>query len=161
MATQNERPLIFPLSNPTSRAECTAQQAFEWSDGRCIFASGSPFDPVTVNGKTYVPGQGNNAYIFPGVAMAAIFSGAATIPNESFLVAARSLAHQVTQHHLDEGRLFPPLSLVREVTLEIAADVAEYFYRNDITTVQPEPQDKLTFMKSKQYEFTYDASYKK
>ena len=161
MSRQNERPLIFPLSNPTSRAECTAQQAFEWSEGRCIFASGSPFDPVKVGDKTYVPGQGNNAYIFPGVAMAAIFSGATVIPNESFLVAARSLAEQVTQHHLDEGRLFPPLALVREVTLEIAAHVSEYFYKEGIATVKPEPQDKLTFMKSKQYEFTYDASYHK
>jgi malate dehydrogenase (oxaloacetate-decarboxylating)(NADP+) len=158
MAAQNDRPLIFPLSNPTSRAECTAEQAFKYSDGRCIFASGSPFDPVTINGRTYVPGQGNNAYIFPGVAMAAIFCESFTIPNETFLIAAQALAETVSQENINEGRLFPPLSQVREVSLRIAGKCADYFYQKGIATFKPEPQDKLAFMTSKQYDFNYDES---
>ena len=158
MGTFNERPIIFPLSNPTSRAECTADEAYESTDGRCIFASGSPFDPVTMNGKTFYPGQGNNAYIFPGVAMAAIFCRVTKIPNEAFLVAAKALAEQVSQDNLDQGRLFPPLSQIREVSLKIAGACADYFFKKGIATVRPEPKDKLEFMRSKQYDFNYDVS---
>lgn len=158
MAKMNKRPLIFPLSNPTSRAECTAEAAFQHSDGRCIFASGSPFDPVTVNGKKFFPGQGNNSYIFPGVAMAAIFCEATNIPNETFLVAAKSLADQVTEEMLDSGCIFPPLSQVREVSLKIAGACADYFYQTGVARVRPEPKNKLEFMRSKQYNFNYDGS---
>ena len=158
MAKMNDRPLIFPLSNPTSRAECTAEAAFTHSNGRCVFASGSPFDPVTVGGKKWIPGQGNNSYIFPGVAMAAIFCEATTIPNESFLVAAKALAEQVTQEMLDVGCIFPPLSQVREVSLKIAGACADYFYQKGVARVQPEPKDKLEFIRSKQFNFNYDGS---
>ncbi|MEO1206353.1 MAG: NAD-dependent malic enzyme [Pseudomonadota bacterium] len=124
MAEFNERPGIFALSNPTSRAECTAQHAYDWSDGRAIFVSGSPFAPVERNGQVFKPGQGNNAYIFPGIGLGAITAQAATIPEELFLVAARSLSEQVQASDLEAGSLFPPLDDILKVSWKIAADVA-------------------------------------
>lgn len=156
MVKQNERPLVFPLSNPTSKAECTAEEAFKYTDGKCVFASGSPFQPLEVNGQIVYPGQGNNAYIFPGVAMAAIFTLAKAIPDETFLVAAESLAEQVTEKDLHEGRLFPPLSSIREVTLKIAAATTQFLYQKGLATYEPEPKDKLEFIRSNQYSFDYD-----
>ena len=124
MARQNERPAIFALSNPTSRAECTPEEAYAWSEGRAIFVSGSPFGPVEVAGKRMRPGQGNNAYIFPGIGLGAVVAGATTIPEELFLVSARNLADQATDEHLAAGSLYPPLTDIRRVSLKIAVDVA-------------------------------------
>ncbi|MEO1282933.1 MAG: NAD-dependent malic enzyme [Pseudomonadota bacterium] len=124
MSELNERPGIFALSNPTSRAECTAQHAYTWSDGRAIFVSGSPFAPVEFNGRTFTPGQGNNAYIFPGIGLGAITADAKMIPEELFLVAARSLSEQVSEADLAAGSLFPPLDDILKVSWKIAADVA-------------------------------------
>src|SRR4029450_12508047 len=97
----NDRPMIFALSNPTSKAECTAEQAYGWSRGRAIFASGSPFAPVTYGGKTLRPAQGNNAYVFPGIGLGAVACRARTLPDELFLAAARTLAGLVRQRDLD------------------------------------------------------------
>lgn len=125
MARFNERPIVFALSNPTANSECTAQEAYAWTEGRAIFASGSPFDPVTVHGKTLVPAQGNNAYIFPGVGLGVMACGGTRIPDEMFLVAARVLAGEVSAAELDQGRVYPPLPRIREISAKIAVAVAE------------------------------------
>ncbi len=154
MASINDRPIIFALSNPTSKAECTAEQAYSWSDGRAIFASGSPFDPVSYGNQTLVPGQGNNAYIFPGVGLGVIASQARTITDEMFLAAARSLAGQVTDSDIARGRLYPSLSRIREVSARIACDVAKIAYENDLTDKVP-PADILADIHERMYQPVY------
>ena len=125
MSNVNDRPTIFALSNPTSRAECTAMEAYEWSQGKVIFASGSPFPPVEYNGNTYTTGQGNNVYIFPGIGLGTIVSKAPIITEDMFLVAARELANQVNDNDLKKGMIYPPLTNIRDVSYNIALAVAE------------------------------------
>lgn len=158
MGEINQTPLIFALSNPTSKAECTAEQAYKATDGRCIFACGSPFEPVTINGKTHLPGQGNNAYIFPGVALAVMACQVHEIPNEVFLAAAFALADQVAQSDLDKGSVYPPLENIYEVSLRIAQRTAEWLYAEGYAHHRPEPNDKLLFLKSRLYDASYDGS---
>src|SRR4030095_7874580 len=99
MASLNKRPIVFALSNPTSKSECTATQAYRWSDGRALFACGSPFDPVTLDGRTHVPRQGNNSYIFPGVGLGVIVSGSSRVPGQMFMSAAKTLASEGPHDH--------------------------------------------------------------
>ncbi len=120
MAKINDRPIIFPLSNPTSKSECTASDAIQWSEGRAIVASGSPFPPVTYNGKRYRIGQGNNAFVFPGVGLGISAAGVRRVTESMFLEAARALAAQVTQQDLDETAVYPQLSKIRECSLSVA-----------------------------------------
>jgi malate dehydrogenase (oxaloacetate-decarboxylating)(NADP+) len=125
MARVNERPVILALSNPTSKAECTAEQAYSWTEGRAVFAAGSPFAPVTLAGRVHVPGQANNSYIFPGVGLGLLFSGAKRVTDEMFLAAARALAGQVSETDLAQGRIYPAPVHMREVAAAVAAAVAQ------------------------------------
>jgi len=129
MCAINDRPVIFALSNPTSCAECTAEQAYTWSRGRAIFASGSPFAPVVYAGTTFRPAQGNNAYVFPGIGLGAVICRAKRIPDEFFLIAARTLAGLVTAKDLEYGALYPPLRDIRKISLAIAVSLADRAYQ--------------------------------
>lgn len=154
MARLNDRPIIFALSNPTSRSECTAVEAYTWTDGRAIFASGSPFDAVVLNGKTYVPGQGNNSYIFPGVGLGIVATGARHVTDEMFLAAAQTLAGLVTPDDLAIGLIYPSLKRIREVSAHIATAVAEVAYKQGLAAV-PRPENLLTAVQTQMYQPAY------
>jgi malate dehydrogenase (oxaloacetate-decarboxylating)(NADP+) len=154
MSHHNQRPVIFALSNPTSRAECTAEQAYRWSDGRAIFASGSPFALVTIDDKTFIPGQGNNAYVFPGIGLGALAAQASIINDEMFLVAARTLADQVSDEELASGSLYPPLKTIRWVSLAIATAVAKAAKIHGLSTVDL-PDDLEVHIQKMMYEPGY------
>jgi len=154
IASLNKRPIVFALSNPTSKAECTATQAYRWSDGRALFACGSPFEPVMLDGRRYIPRQGNNSYIFPGVGLGVIVSGATRVTDEMFMTAAHTLAERVTEDDLRQGSLYPPLKSIRDVSAHIAAAVAAVAYRRGVAR-GPEPADLLGFVKSRMYEPCY------
>jgi malate dehydrogenase (oxaloacetate-decarboxylating)(NADP+) len=145
MSEINERPIVFALSNPTSKSECTAAEAYEWSAGRAIFASGSPFPPYTLGGRTFVPSQANNAYIFPGVGLGAIACGARRVTDEMFLTAARTLAEATSAGDLAQGSLFPPLDRIRAISASIATAVARVAYDRGLAT-EPEPRDLRDFI---------------
>ena len=124
MASNVDRPIIFPLSNPTTNAECTAELAFEWTDAKCIFAAGSPFDPVTMeDGRTFYPTQCNNMYVFPGIGLGATVCGAKTVTDRMLYVAAEALANFVTEEELAEGKVFPHINKIREVSHRVAVAV--------------------------------------
>ena len=136
MTAHNDRPVLFALSNPTSKAECTAEQACTWSRGKAVFASGSPFGTVTYAGKTFQPGQGNNAYVFPGIGLGAVVCRARVIPDQFFLAAARTLASLVKKADLERGSLYPPLRDIRRISLAIAVSVAEKAFELKLARAQ-------------------------
>ncbi|MCX5797395.1 MAG: NAD-dependent malic enzyme [Elusimicrobia bacterium] len=155
MTRINRRPIIFALSNPTSKAECTAHEAYDWSDGRAIFASGSPFPPCNHKGKTFVPGQSNNAYVFPGVGLGVAVCEAKRVTDEMFFASAKVLAEMTSSQDLAKGRLFPALSHIREISARIAAATAEVAYARGLTD-QPRPKHLLEHMRRMQYQPVYE-----
>jgi malate dehydrogenase (oxaloacetate-decarboxylating)(NADP+) len=156
MARINRQPIVFALSNPTSKAECTAEEAYRHSGGRALFACGSPFDPVTLDGRTYVPRQGNNSYVFPGIGLGAIISRSKHVTNEMFLAAAHALAAQVSDSDLAQGSLYPALPRIREVSARIATAVAEAAYRAGLAG-SARPADLEAHMRSKMFDPHYES----
>ena len=155
MSEINDRPVVFALSNPTSRSECTAEQANRWSGERVVFASGSPFPPIDrENGQVWRPGQGNNAYIFPGVGLGVVACEATTVTDRMFLAAAQALADTVSSSNLAEGDLYPRLSEIRRVSLAIATEVAEAAYAEGVATV-PRPDSLADHIAAQMYVPSY------
>jgi malate dehydrogenase (oxaloacetate-decarboxylating)(NADP+) len=150
IALLNERPIIFALSNPTSKSECTAEEAYTWSKGKAIFASGSPFPPFRYEGKTIVPGQGNNSYIFPGVGLGVVASEAKRVTDRMFAQAAKALAQQTSEADLDMGRIYPSLRRIREVSATIGAAVATVAFEDGLAGVA-KPDGVLQFVQSRMW----------
>jgi malate dehydrogenase (oxaloacetate-decarboxylating)(NADP+) len=154
MSKVNAQPIIFPYSNPTSRSECTAEEAYKWSNGKAIFASGSPFDPVTLGTKKFVPGQGNNVYIFPAMGMAVLATQAKRVTQQMFIVAAKAVAEQVTQEDLDSGLIYPPQSQILDASLHTAAKIATYVFDNNLARVE-RPKDIEAHVREMAYKPVY------
>ncbi|KAL8504062.1 hypothetical protein ACS0TY_022700 [Phlomoides rotata] len=155
MSSINKKPLIFSLSNPTSQSECTAEEAYMWSEGRAVFASGSPFDPVEYNGKVFVPGQANNAYIFPGFGLGLIMSGTIRVHDDMLLAASEALAAQVTEENYAKGLIYPPFTNIRKISAHIAANVAAKAYELGLASRLPRPKDLVEFAESCMYTPVY------
>lgn len=154
MSKINERPIIFPYSNPTSHSECTAEQAYTWSKGKAIFASGSPFAPVTYEGKTFTPGQGNNVFIFPAIGLSVFATEAKKVTDEMFIVAAEAVADQITKEDFEKGLIYPPVKNIREVSTNVAIKVAEEIFRSGLARIK-KPTNIEKFIRSKMYEPVY------
>jgi len=157
MTAMNETPVIFALSNPTSKAECTAEEAYKFSNGKAVFASGSPFPDYEADWLIRQPGQGNNAYIFPGVSLGVICTGIHHISESVFLSSAVALANMVTEDDLKVGRMYPPLTHLRECSIKIATKIAEDAYLDKTASTYPEPSDKEAFIRKQLYDYEYDG----
>jgi len=149
-----EKPIVFALSNPTTKAECTAEEAYNWTNGDAIFASGSPFDAVRLGGKVFVPGQGNNMFIFPGVGLGAVVCGATKVTDQMFFTAAKTLAHMVTEEELRSGTIYPDLGKIRQISLAIAAAVCRLAWDEGLARYA-EPADIRQYVRDCMYHPEY------
>src|SRR6516164_9640680 len=154
MSRINERPVILALSNPTEHAECTPEQAYTWSNGKAIYAAGVQFAPVHLNGKTFLPGQANNFYIFPAVGMAIFATQAKRVTGEMFIEAASAVADQVPSDLLNQGLLYPLQSNILETEIQTAARVAKLVFDSGLAQV-PRPADMVTFIRQHVYKPEY------
>jgi malate dehydrogenase (oxaloacetate-decarboxylating)(NADP+) len=150
MSRLNDRPIIFALSNPTEHAECTPEEAYKWSKGRALYAAGVQFPPVSYGGRTLLPGQANNFYIFPAVGMAIHATRPKRVTDEMFIEAAHALADQVTAAELNQGLLFPPQSNILETEIKIAARVAKVAFDSNVATVE-QPSDYEAYIRKHVY----------
>jgi len=150
MMKYSDQPIIFALSNPTTKSECTAQQAYKWTKGKVIFASGSPFDPVRMRGKIYVPGQGNNMFIFPGVGLGASLCQATKVTDAMFYMAAKTLAEMVTEEELSLRTVYPDLRKIRKISLTIATAICKMAFDEGLARVE-RPQNIKAWVKQSMY----------
>ncbi|XP_028084307.1 NADP-dependent malic enzyme-like [Camellia sinensis] len=155
MASFNEKPLIMALSNPTSQSECTVEEAYTWSQGHAIFDSGSPFDPVEYNVKLSLPGQANNAYIFPGFGLRLVISSAIHVHDEMLLAASEALAEQVTKENLDKGLIYPSFSNIEKISGHIAANMAAKAYELGLAMHLPRRDNLVKYAESCTYTPNY------
>eukprot|EP01130_Rhizamoeba_saxonica_P014443 TRINITY_DN6312_c0_g1_i1.p1 TRINITY_DN6312_c0_g1~~TRINITY_DN6312_c0_g1_i1.p1 ORF type:complete len:588 (+),score=98.67 TRINITY_DN6312_c0_g1_i1:41-1804(+) len=137
MYKHNKTPIIFPLSNPTKNSECTAEQAYEWTEGNVIFASGSPFKPVDYKGVTKYPSQGNNMFIFPGLGLAASMVKARRISYRSITTAALALSECITAEERNRGQVYPNIERIREVSLHVATETAKVCFEEGVAGIEP------------------------
>ncbi len=156
MAKKVDRPIVFPLSNPTSKAECTPRQAYEWTEGKALVAAGVQFPDVTLEGKTFHPGQANNFYIFPAMGLAVYATRPKLIDDRMFIAAARGSADQVGKAERDKGMLFPPQDDILETEVTTATRIAEHIIENGQATVD-RPDDIRAWIKAMTYRPVYDA----
>lgn len=160
MAKHVERPIVFPLSNPTSVAECTAEQAYQWTKGKCVFASGSPFDPVKFEGNLYSPSQCNNMFIFPGVGLAAVVCQATRVTDRMLYAAAKALSQCLTEEEIANGQVFPSVENIRNVTLKVATAVVQCALDDEVAGFRPKIRRGASledFVASKMYYPTYHS----
>jgi malate dehydrogenase (oxaloacetate-decarboxylating)(NADP+) len=134
-----------------------AEEAYRWSDGRTIFASGSPFPPVEIDGRRFVPGQGNNVYIFPAIGMAVFATEAHRVTDEMFILAAQAVAEQVTEENLAAGLIYPPQSRIFLASLRVAEKVASHIFEQGLARV-PRPNDVGALIRARAYQPVYSDS---
>ncbi|XP_070134094.1 NADP-dependent malic enzyme, mitochondrial isoform X2 [Drosophila bipectinata] len=158
MAKNHERPGVFAFSNPTNKAECTAEQAYNFTEGRAIYSAGSPFPPVEFNGKRLTPGQANNCFAFPGIVLGVMTAQAETVPDEAYLVTAHTLSNIPSPEDLASGKIYPDIGCAKAVALEIAIKVCEYLFKNGLARLSPEPEDIREHILKNEYQLDFCSS---
>jgi malate dehydrogenase (oxaloacetate-decarboxylating)(NADP+) len=154
MARINERPVILAISNPTEHAECTPEQAYNWSKGKAIYAAGVQFGPVHYNGQIFLPGQANNFYIFPAIGMAVFATQAKRVTDEMFIEAGQAVADQVPPELLKQGLLYPLQSNILEAEIQTVARVAKLVFDSGLARVE-RPADMVAFIRQHVYKPEY------